>query len=263
MLFTIADVTTALILQQRKKKKFSLESVRWGGKERKKKEKCFTEIELQTKPTLSLCTTILLKGETGDMVKKIFKNGPLYLEDQFKVTTKLSGHTISYCVVTVKMHISGSTILQQNIAVPRPIEKAAVVVNSAARTGFCGCWHPDMLTPRCSEKVCQLNIWQCWVWVLRCVLVVFLCKLAKSCSSRSKLYHWKQSMVTATLQTFLYPPCPSSNFPSLLFLTWGLATSIQMEGLFLFLFVYLFMHPAIRGIAGAFVPPQNANRHGG
>lgn len=81
--------------------------------------------------------------------------------------------------------------------------------------------------------------------------------------SRSKLYQRKQTVVTATLQASLFLPCPSSNLPSLLFLTWGLAASIQMEGLFLFLFVYLFMHPAIRGIAGAFVPPQNANRHGG
>lgn len=81
--------------------------------------------------------------------------------------------------------------------------------------------------------------------------------------SRSKLYQREQTVVTATLQASLFPPCPSSNLPSLLFLTWGLAASIQMEGLFLFLFVYLFMHPAIRGIAGAFVPPQNANRHGG
>lgn len=65
------------------------------------------------------------------------------------------------------------------------------------------------------------------------------------------------------VESISLPPFPFPSVPSLLFLTRGLAASIQMEGLFLFLFVYLFMHPAIRGIARAFVPPQNANRHRG
>lgn len=70
-------------------------------------------------------------------------------------------------------------------------------------------------------------------------------------------YLRKQTVATDTLparRLSLRPPTP----------TRGLAASIQMEGLFLLWFVYLFMHPAIRGIVGAFsFHHQNANRHGG